>query len=61
MRREMEAKEQDSALEHSLLEFDETVGEKKSTHADVPVFHSTASYEKTDAQKTGGKPEPWLK
>ena len=62
MRKEMEAKKEDSTLEHSLFEFDETVGEKKSEHADVPVFHSTESYEKTEAQKsTSAKPEPTMK
>ena len=62
MRKEMEAKKQDSILEHGLLEFDETVGQKKTMHTDEPVYHSSESYEKTEAQKSASaKPESSMK
>ena len=60
--KEMEAKKQDSILEHGLLEFDETVGQKKTMHTDEPVYHSSESYEKTEAQKSASaKPESSMK
>lgn len=49
-------------IDHSLLEFKETLPQKKIVHHDVPSHPEKESYEKTEAQKSpSAKPDHEMK